>query len=365
MDNSKEKMTTVVLDFSQQNYEVPEPVEKTGKDYVSYGESNQFPQQLLSMVDDCSLLQTLIQTTCDYIYGDGVTGVDPEAIVNDKDETMEEVIKKVIYNYITFGAASIQVLRNPYGDIKKLVALNTENIRLNEDEDKIFYTSKWSKFNSKYKTYEKYDKNNKNQKNSILYYKGVNSRGVYGKPKWLSALKDVSILIGINDFNISSLSNGFCISTMVTLPGGIPTEEEQKKVERNLNDKFASAKNASKMLLCFCDGKDNAPIVNNLSFDSYVDQYQELQKTSQNNLMGAFKLSETLCGMRMPDTSLFTKENYTQAFDLYNRTVIKPLQQDIKKIFKRLGFELNFIPFTIEWSETKQENETNTNISAE
>lgn len=360
MDNTKENNQPIVLNFTQESYEVPEPMETVGKDYVSYGADNQFPQDILNMVDECSLLQTLIQTTCDYVYGDGVTGVDPEAIVNDKDETMEEVIKKVIYNYVTFGATSIQVLRNPYGEIKKLVALNTENIRLNEEEDKVLYSSKWKKYGGKYATYEKFDPNNKQQKNSILYYKAVNSRNFYGKPSWISALKDVSILIGITDFNISSLSNGFCVSTMITLPGGIPTQDEQKKVEKNLNDKFSSAKNASKMLLCFCDGKDNAPIVDNLSYDSYTEQYQELQKTSQNNLMGAFRLSETLCGMRMPDTSLFTKENYTQSFDLYNKTVVKPIQKVIKQIFKKMGFMIDFLPFTIEWSDLPEEENTNT-----
>jgi hypothetical protein len=64
--------------------------------------------------------------------------------------------------------------------------------------------------------------------------------------------------------------------------------------------------------------------------------------------------------MRMPDTSLFTKENYTQCFDLYNKTVVKPIQRVIKQIFKKMGFMIDFLPFTIEWSETQQENETNT-----
>lgn len=361
----------MVLDFSSAVDYIPTPVEKVNKNYVMYGEENDFPNYVLKCVDECSFLGTLIGTAVDYVTGDGMTceEMNVNTEINDKDQTLYEVVRRTVYDYITFGSFALQVLRNPYGDIKKLVPLKVENIRTNEDETEYYYSSKWGKYSSKSITYEKFDKNNRNQKNSILYVKAVNSRNIYGKAPWFSALRDATILMAINEFNEASLANGFAASTVISLCEGKPTPEEMKKVEDQFRQKFSGSKNASKFILTFSDSKEGVPQFNKIGFESFVDQYKELQLTSRDNLFAAFRMNPILTGIKTTD-GIFSEDQFKEAFALYNKTVIQPLQKDIKKVFKKCGLTIDFLPFTVDWP---QKDNTNTegvlnnekNISAE
>lgn len=350
---------TMVLDFSSAVDYIPTPVEKVNKDIVIYGENNDFPNYVNKCIDECSFLSTLINTATDYVTGNAITceEMDVETEINDKDQTLYEVVRRCVYDYISYGAIALQVLRNPYGDIKKLVPLKVENIRTNENETEYYYSSKWGKYSAKSITYEKFDPSNKNQKNSILYIKAINTRGVYGRAQWFSSLEDATILMAINEFNEASLANGFAASTVISLCEGKPTPEEMKKVEDQFRQKFSGSKNAAKFILTFSDSKEGLPQFTKIGFESFVDQYKELQLTSRDNLFVAFRMNPILTGVKTTD-GIFSEEQFKEAFALYNKTVIEPLQRDIKKLFKKCGLTINFVPFEIDWAPK----EDNTNI---
>ena len=68
-------------------------------------------------------------------------------------------------------------------------------------------------------------------------------------------------------------------------------------------------------------------------------------------------MNPILTGVKTTD-GIFSEEQFKEAFALYNKTVIEPLQRDIKKLFKKCGLTINFVPFEIDWAPK----EDNTNI---
>ena len=42
---------------------------------------------------------------------------------------------------------------------------------------------------------------------------------------------------------------------------------------------------------------------------------------------------------------------FENAYKLFAATVIKPLQNNIRKIFAQIGIEIEFKPFKIDWSD--------------
>jgi hypothetical protein len=67
-----------------------------------------------------------------------------------------------------------------------------------------------------------------------------------------------------------------------------------------------------------------------------------------------------LIGLHTTD-GVFSQESFEQSFKLFNKTEIQPLQQQIIKAFKKLGYDLEFKPFKIDWDneETKESVVTN------
>jgi allantoicase len=63
----------------------------------------------------------------------------------------------------------------------------------------------------------------------------------------------------IAQFHLSNIKSGMFPSMAINMANGIPTREERRTIERQINAKFGGSGNAGKILLTFNDGKDTAP----------------------------------------------------------------------------------------------------------
>lgn len=346
------------LSFTEGDYPVPQPIEKltnNSDDMVTFGENNLFPNDVKDIIENTSLLSTILDKVTKYVFAGGINGDFAQNIVDDKGTTFEELVYDSIYDFLGYGAFAIQVRRNKYKEIKKLDHLRIERIRSNEDNDKIFYHKKWTKYAKANLVYDAFaGVDAKEQSDSIFYFKDSN-RHVYGFANWWSSLTDAKVLQSLSDYNIHSVENAFLGSCVISLCEGKPTDDEAKQVEKKLQEKFAGTKNAGKILVTFSDSKDSTPEITNLTPTDLNACYLSLQQTSIDNLFNAFCLDPILIG-RHPDTGIFSETAYKEAFDLYNATTIKPMQQKIMKAFRKLGYDFTFKPFVIEWSTTPNQN---------
>lgn len=355
--NGTKYMNQQIFTFTQGDYPVPLPIEKLTNDpkvMVPFGSENLFPNEVKEIIESTSLLSTILDKTSKYVFGNGVDAEYADQVVDDNGTTFNELVYDSIYDFLGYGAFAIQVRKNPYNKIKKLDHLRIERVRTNEDNSKVFYHSKWGKYTKPNLTYEAY-KEGSTEKDTILYYKD-NNRHVYGFASWWSSLADAKVLQSLTDYNIHQVENAFLGSCVISLCEGKPSEEEVKGVEADINRKFAGTKNAGKILVTFSDSPETTPKITAFNPTDLNSCYLSLQATSIDNLFSAFCLDPILIG-RHPDTGIFSETAYKEAFDLYNATTIKPIQQKIKKAFSKLGYNFEFKPFTIEWSTDNKINE--------
>ena len=347
-----DKNNIISLKFSDNDYVCPLPIEKLQTDpdaMIPFGEDNLFPQNLLGLTERTSLVSSIIDKITKYVYGEGVNDEYANIIVDDKGTTFAELVYGVINDYITFGAFSIQVRRNAYGDIKKLDRLRVERIRTNEDNDKFWYSKKWSKYskaNLVYDAYAGYDA--KKQSDSIFYFKNPAGRHIYGFAPYWSSMDDIVTLLALSEYGTATVNNAFCPSAVITLCEGKPTEDEVKKVEEKLNEKFAGTKNNAKLLVCFADSKDTAPEITTFQSSDVNAHYLSLKEQTRENILAAFSIDGILVGLHTND-GVFSQEAFEQSFKIFQKTEIQPIQQNIIKAFKKLGYELEFKPFKIDW----------------
>lgn len=338
--------------------------EVRGKEFVSWGENNVFPNYLYDLYTNVTSLRTIINGTSDFVCGDNVTSIIDKfnTEVNTKGETLYELVGDLARNYLAYGNAFVQVIRNKAGDVSELYSLNPKYVRTSKKNDIFYYSEDYAKGyvrNSKKIVYPKFVLEARNIAASVIMIKSENDK-TYGLPLHISALKDCEVQKQISEFNLSQLENGFYGSYVFNFGNGIPTDEQKAEIEENVTEKFCGASNAGRILLNFSDGKDNGVTLQKMDIVNYAEKYDTTDKRSSSKIYESFGASPVLFGVEK-DTTGFNDEDYQQAFKLYNRLRVKPLQKKIVAMFDKVFGMANTVtiePFTIDWTE-ESENDNN------
>lgn len=365
MEENKKKIDLFLAalnPYIQTNTVSGEEKKITGKDFVVWGDNNAYPQFLWDNYLNCATLQSIINGTVDYIAGDAVeSNIDKFKIqVNQKGETIIDIVKKIAMDYMVFGSFALQVIRNRIGEINEIYWIDINKLRSDEKNEVFFYSDDWSKSYGrvKYIKYPKFNRNDVNIASSIFYYKGHTTRSVYGIPSYTASIKNVQIDRAITDFHLNEVNNNFMGSKMISFNNGTPDDEMKTEIERNLNEKFSGSGNAGRFLISFSESKDNAPEVLSLASDDFDKRYIELEKRNTQQLFIAFRAIPQIFGLAV-EGSGFNREEYLQAFALFNRTMVKPIQTAIIDVFdKILGVKesISIKPFSVEVAEDVTDN---------
>lgn len=341
---------------------IPEFTEMTtSKDWVSYGKDNLFPVYLWNLYLRSALLQSIINGTSDYVLGNGIISdqLDPKQEINAKGETLEDIIKKVVNDYLIFDGFAIQIIFNKMGNVGQLYWLDFRNCRTNEEENKVYYAKDWEKATPKHLTYERFN-GTQNSGSCVFYFKGHKTRGVYPIPRYSGALNALETSTEIARYHLSSIHNNFNGNLIINFNNGEPTDDVKKDIERKIKNKFSGADNGGKFLVSFNDSKENGVEVVRLQDDNTDKKYEQLRKDTYKEIFIAFRCQPQLFGFVI-EGSLFNKEEYAQAYDLYYKTVVVPIQDDVirclNKIYNSDTDIIAFIPFELEQPEEQNNQE--------
>lgn len=360
-ENKKMDLFLAALNpYTQSN--MVENVEKkiTGKDFVIWGENNCYPQFLWKSYSECATLQSIINGAADYVAGDDVicnaTGF--EMAVNQKGDTVRDIVQKIGMDYLIFGAFALQVIRNMAGQVAEIYWVDVAKLRCDEKNEVFYYSEDWSKSYGRVKTlqYPKFGINDSNA-TSIYYYKGNKTRSVYGTPIWSAAIKNVTIDMAITDFHQNEINNNFMSSKLISFNNGMPDDELKTEIERNLNEKFSGTGNAGRIMISFAQSKDNAPEVINLATDDFDKRYESLEKRNKEQIFVAFRATPVLFGM-VTESNGFATNEYRDSYKLFNKTVVQPIQKNIVDAFNKIFGDDNAVeikPFTIEFEDDNKE----------
>jgi len=326
---------------------VPDIIDKkvSGNKYVRWGEDNKLPNYLWDNYLKCSNLQAIVNTILDYIVGEGIKT--NFLFESDEDETLDEVIKKCILDYILFGGFALEGIRNAKGEIVRLNYQNVMNIRVNEDLTTAYISSKWGEWTStKMIELPLYDKDEQ-QPHFIYYYRGHITRGINPIPCYISSLKSIEILNNTRNFHLRNLENGFSARTIINLNNGTLKTRELEEIKEKLEIGYCGTENAGKFLLVNGGDKEHETTIQKLDADNFGDLYKTLSESSVEDVYVAFRMNKMLVGVNIQTG--FASEEFENAYKLYDKTMITPMKNDIIKAMNKLGVDVEFMPFKIEW----------------
>ena len=338
-----------------------ENVEKeiSGVDFIAWGTDNQYPGYLFSLYEDCATLQSIINGTVDFVCGNDIACNLPifEKTVNKNGETISDIIQRISTDYLIFGGFALQVIRNYLGEITELYWVDFTKIRSDRKNEVFFYSEDWCKSYGrvKYIVYPKFNPDDSNP-TSIFYYKGNKTRGTYPTPIYNAAITSCELEKKINQFHLSEINNNFLTSKIINFNSGVPDDDLKNEIERNLNEKFSGSENAGRILISFNNNKDSETTVADIPQDEFGERYDSLAKRSTSQIFTAFRATPNLFGLPT-ETTGFNQQEFAEAFKLYNRTAVKPIQKVIVDTFDKIfGVDgsITIEPFNLEYDSEQE-----------
>lgn len=344
--------------FKFEEIKIPTLNEKKNsrKDWIDYGDENNYPKFLYDLYCNCSDHQSIIDGVVNYVVGNGMISNNTELSnffkkVNNDGENIDDILKKVELDFQIFGGFSLQIIPNKKGGLAEIYWIDFMKCRLNEDKTLVYYSHKWKKYDTDYETYEIFNGKNLN-KTTIFYYSGAKTRGVYPIPLYNGGIRSISTAIEIDKFHLNNISNGFQVSTLIQFNNGDPLPEQKLEIEKKIKEKF-NGTNGQKLMTIFNESKDKGVTVEKLDADNFGDQFVELSKNTKNNIFTSHKItSPALFGVTIENQG-FSKTEFEESFDIFNQTVIKTYQnimiKEFTKIFSNFYTDtsININPYTL------------------
>ena len=339
----KDKLSFSVFELEKTAMPDGKETVRSGYDYVSWGKDNRFPNDLYDMYQNSAILQSVINGTADYVFGSGV--ISAFDVVNDKYETLEDVVKRCVFDLLIFGGFAIQLMYKG-GKVEAMYWLDFQKCRKSEDEKKVYYSDDWGKYAKKALEYNAWTPGT-DKGTCIFYYKGHKTRGIYPVPMYIGALKSVKISTEISNFHLNNITKGFASNAVISFNNGEPDEDTKARIEKDVKEKFCGTDNAGSFLLLFNESKDNACEIAKIQDDKFDLKYDALAKSVKEDIFIAFRATPTLFGLPNENNG-FSKQEYLESFELYNKTVVVPLQKDVERAFRSFGFVIKFKTFKLD-----------------
>ena len=342
------------------HYNIPHLVERPNQDWVSFGEDNLYPNYLLELFLGSAINGALIKSIGAMIYGEGLAATNADESESNKESFLrltellhnsdDDVLKDLAMDLKLFGGCYVNVIwSRDRSKIAKLLHIPAQYVRsgkmVDGSIDTYYYSADWSKTRkSEYRPrpYAAFNTEDRTQASQILMIRDKNPALFYGfAPDYVAATDWIQMELEIAQFHLSNITSGMTPSMHVGFSNGVPTEEERRTIERQLNQKFAGSGNAGKILLTFNDGKDTAPIIEPIQMNDAQSAWEGMSKQAVNQILAGHRcVSPLLFGIRTEGGNGLgsNADELRDAYSLFNNTVVVPFQnillRGLDKVFR-------------------------------
>ena len=332
----KNKSDLSIVNLS--TYTSPVVKEVRGKDFIEYGEDNNYFQYLIDRYNGSPTNNAIINGVSEMIYGKGLDATNSNKKPNEYAQMMslfkKDCVRKLCYDLKLMGQCAVQVIYSK--DRSKIVQLEhmpIETLRAEKCDEKgevnaYFYFSDWSKYKkgNELKRIAAYGKSK--EPLEILYIKPYRAGFKYYSPvDYQGGTQYAELEEEISNFHLNNILNGLAPSMLINFNNGTPDPEQREMIERRIYEKFSGSSNAGKFILAFNDNPDTAASIEPVQLSDAHQQYEFLSNESSKKIMVSHRIvSPMLFGIK-DDTGLGNNaDELKTASILFDNLVIKSFQ---------------------------------------
>jgi len=348
MSTPKKQATTMstssskvhVVNFS--SYTTPVVKEVQGKDYVEYGDNNDYFGYLIDRYNGSPTNNAILNSLMDMTFGKGLDATDsaknPSEYAAMRGLFTKSCLQKVVADYVMMGQCSFQVVysqdHNTIVEVQHIPVETLRAARANEDGEveAYYYAKDWLAVSSRRETPVRIPAFGKSKEGlEILYIKPYRAGFYYYSPvDYQGGLPYAELEEEIANYHINNIQNGLAPSMLINFNNGVPSEEERRTIEQQIATKFSGSSNSGKFILAFNDNKDLAATVDPVQLSDAAEQYQFLSAEATQKIMVSHRIvSPMLLGIKDNSGLGNNAEELKTASTLLDNLVIRPKQEII------------------------------------
>ncbi len=329
-----------VVNFS--SYTTPVVKEVQGKDYVEYGDNNDYFGYLIDRYNGSPTNNAILNSLMDMTYGKGLDATDsakkPSEYAAMKGLFTKSCLQKVVADYVMMGQCSFQVVysqdHNMIVEVQHIPVETLRAARANEDGDveAYYYAKDWEAVSSRKETAVRIPAFGTSKEGlEILYIKPYRAGFYYYSPvDYQGGLPYAELEEEIANYHINNIQNGLAPSMLINFNNGVPSEEERRSIEQQIATKFSGSSNSGKFILAFNDNKDLAATVDPVQLSDAAEQYQFLSQEATQKIMVSHRIvSPMLLGIKDNSGLGNNADELKTASTLLDNLVIRPKQEII------------------------------------
>ena len=345
----KKKNNTEISVIHLAEFNLPQVTETANKDWIQFGTDNMYPQYLLELYNGSSINNAIIKGVSAMIYGEGLDATDRQDSEEHKEQwlrltsllghSQKDLLKCIAFDLKLFGMCYVNTIWNkPRTKIVEMYHIPAQYIRSGKADgygnvNEYYYSADWTNTRKhKPRTYKAFDEKDRTSASQVLCIKDYSPGSYYySLPDYQGSTSYIQLDMEIAQFHLSNIKSGMFPSLAVNFANGIPSFEERKTIERQINSKFGGSGNAGKILITFNDGKDTAPEIVPISSNDNADSYQFLStETTRKVLTGHRVTSPLLFGVKGDGGGFGNNaDELRDSYSLFTNTVVRPFQNTL------------------------------------
>jgi hypothetical protein len=350
---------TMSLEFIQlQSYTAPSIIEQKNKDWVQYGDDNNYYQYLIDLYHGSPTNNACIKGIADQIYGKGLevttTSRDLPGYIEFKRMFSGDDLRAVIMDLKMLGQASFQLIKSKdkkkYVQAKHFPQQTLRPAKCNDkgEIEKYYYYPDWANIKRGTQPTEirawGYDESSNE---CILTIKPYSTGSFYFAPvDYQGGTQYANLEAEISNFHINNIMNGLAPSMLINFNNGQPPAEVKDTVEAQIKSKFGGSSNAGRFIISWNDGKDSAADITPVQLSDAHNQYQFLSSESMQKVMISHRVvSPLLLGIKDGTGFGNNADELKSASILFDNVVIRPFQRlvidAVTKVLNHNGYNLN------------------------
>jgi len=330
------------------SYTTPKVVEYKNKEWVAYGEDNNYFKYLIDRYNGSPTNNAIINAISAMIYGRGLDATNS----NQKPDEYAKMIslfnadctRKLCYDLKLMGQCAMQVIyskdRNTIAQIEHFPVETLRAEKCNDDGDieAYYYFSDWSNYKPTSKAKRIPAFGTSKEAIEILYVRPYRAGFHYYSPvDYQGGLQYSELEEEIGNFHLNNIMNGMSPSMLINFNNGVPNEEERELIEQRIYQKFSGTSNSGKFILAFNDNAETAANIEPVQLSDAHQQYQFLSEESTKKIMVSHRIvSPMLIGIKDQTGLGNNADELKTASTLLDNTVIRPFQHLLIDAFDKI-----------------------------
>jgi len=319
-------------------YTRPEITESKQRDWIHFGDDNNFPKYLINRYINSPTNHTIINSIATQVYGKGLDAFDksqkPDEYAAMINMFKKKDLKRLILDLKILGMGALQVTYKGKR-VDQVTHFPMETLRPEKCNDKgeieaWFYHPDWQKAkrNDKPLRIPVFGSGASNE--IMILGRYISSMKYLSLPDWMGSAAYCELEENIADYLLNTVNNSFSASKMINFPNGTPSRDKMVEIKNDVVRKLTS-QHGDKIIVSFSESKETAPEVIDLPIQDAAQTYEYLsEECSRKIMIGHRVTSPLLIGLRDGNSGLGSNaDEIINSSRLFTNVTIRPYQEQI------------------------------------